>query len=79
MQNYAISVEQASVYAFLTFRFKQRFPLQKALKTVLSKFGKTLLCLFCGLYLFEIGLAIELISVANQFFFQCLWQKILMR
>ena len=79
MQNYAISVEQPRVYAFLTFRFKQCFPLQETLQTVLSKLGKALCGLLWGLDFLEIGLAVELISIANQLLFQCFRQEILMR
>lgn len=79
MQNYAISVEQPRVYAFLTFRFKQCFPLQETLETLFSKLGYALLSLLWRLYFLEIGLAVELISIANQLLFQCLWQEILMR
>lgn len=79
MQNYAISVEQRRVYAFLTFRFKQCFPLQETQETVLSKLGKAFRGLLWRLDFLEIGLAVELISIANQLLFQCLWQEILMR
>ena len=79
MQNYAISVEQPRVYAFLTFRFKQCFPLQETQETVLSKLGKAFRGLLWRLDFLEIGLAVELISIANQLLFQCLWQEILMR
>ena len=78
MQNYAISVEQPRVYAFLTFRLKQGFPLQETLETVLSKLGKALRGLLWRLDFLEIGLAVELISIANQLLFQCLRQEILM-
>lgn len=79
MQNYAISVEQARVYAFLTFRFKQCFPLQETLETLFSKLSYALLSLLWSFYFLEIGLAVELISIANQLLFQCLRQEVLMR
>ena len=69
MQNYAISVEQARVFAFLTFRFKQCFPLQEMLETTLSKLGDALCGLLWCLDFLEIGLAVELVSIANQLLF----------